>query len=105
MGCYDRMTSIRPLNIMTLQMVAQKKQLENKFLKIAQYQINEEGAQLIVAGSGYILPALGLGSRERIEQELGVPVLESSGIGVKTLEMLVKLRLTHSKKTYPAPAG
>jgi len=96
------MTSMRPLNIPILQMVERKDEVEKKFVEIAKYQINEEGAQLIIAGTGSIFPALGSGSRERIEQKLGVPVLEGSGIAIKTLEMLVNLKLTHSKKTYPS---
>ena len=103
MGCYDRMTSMRPLNIPMLQMAEHKDEVEEKFIDIARYQIDEEGAQLIVAGNGYIFPALGLGSREKIQRRLGVPVLEGPPIAIKTIEMLVNLKLTHSKKTYPHP--
>lgn len=103
MDCYNRMTSIKPLNIPVLQMVARKDELEDKFVKIAKYQIEVEGAQLIVAGTDAIFPAMGHASKERIEQKLSVPVLEGSSIAIKTLEMLVNLKLTHSKKTYPSP--
>ena len=50
-----------------------------------------------------MLATIGFGSRERIEQKLGVPVLEAPGIGIKTLETLVNLKLSHSKKAYPSP--
>lgn len=103
MGCYDRMTSMRPLNIPMLQMLARKEEVEKKFIEIAQYQIHEEDAQLIVAGNGFIFPALGFGSRERIQQILGVPILEGPVIAIKTLEMLVNLNLAHSKRAYPSP--
>ena len=95
---------MRPLNIPVLEMAARKDELEKKFLEIARYQINEEGAELIVAGCGSMFPVLGHESRERIEKELGVPLLEPAGIAIKTLEMLVTLKLTHSKKTYPSPS-
>lgn len=103
MGCYDRMTSMRPLDIPMLQMMARKEEVEKKFIEIAQYQIHEEDAQLIVAGNGFIFPALGFGSRERIQKMLGVPILEGPAIAIQTLEMLINLKLTHSKKTYPSP--
>jgi allantoin racemase len=103
MGCYDRMTSMRPLDIPMLQMMARKEEVEKKFIEIAQDQINEEDAQLIVAGNGFIFPALGFGSRERIQKMLGVPILEGPAIAIQTLEMLINLKLTHSKKTYPSP--
>jgi allantoin racemase len=103
MDCYDRMTSIRALNIPILEMVERKDEVENKFIEISKYQINGEGAQLIVAGTGAIFPALGFGSREKIEKKLGVPVLEGAGIAIKTMEMLIDLKLVHSKKAYPSP--
>ena len=77
--------------------------MEYKFVEIARRQISEEGAELIISGSGSIFPALGTGSRERIEKKLGVPVLEGSGIALKTLELMVNLKLTQSKKSYPSP--
>jgi len=95
---------MKAVNIPILEMAARKDELERKFVEIARYQIDKEGAQLIIAGTGAIFPSLGIGSRERIEQALGVPVLEGTGIAIKTLEMLVSLKLTHSKKTYPSPA-
>lgn len=103
MDCYDRMTSMRPLNIPILQMAERKDEVEKKFVEIAKYQINEESAQLIVAGTGSIFPALGIGSKERLEQILGVPILDGSSIAIKTLEMLIFLKIRHSKKTYPSP--
>ena len=80
-----------------------KQEIENRFVEIAQYQINEEGAQLIVEGCGAIFANLGFGAKERIEKKLGVPILLTYGVAIKTLEMLVNLKLTHSKKAYPLP--
>lgn len=108
MGCYNRMTSMRPLDLSVLQILKMdelKDESEERFLRIARNQINGEGAQLIVAGCGALFPSLGPGSRERLEKKLGAPVLEGSGISIKTLEMLVSLKLTHSKMTYPFPGG
>jgi allantoin racemase len=104
MGCYDRVTSLRPINIPILEMVERKDELEHHFLETARHQINEEGAQLIVAGATSILPSLGVGFRERMEQELNIPLLEGPATSIKTLEMVVQLRLAHSKKAYPSPA-
>jgi allantoin racemase len=103
MGFSDHIISIRALDIPAPQMVERKDELEKKFVEIAKYQINGGDAQLIIAGHGGIFPALGSGSRERIEKNLGVPVLDAPGIGLKTLELLVNLKLTHSKKAYPSP--
>ena len=104
-GCYDRMTSMRVLGMTLPQMLAGNDETERRFVEIARHQIDIEGAELIVAScGGDMFFALGFGSRKRIEQRLGVPVLEGSGIAIKTLEMLVNLELTQSKKTYPSQA-
>lgn len=103
MDCYERMTSMIPLNIPIIQMIERKDEVQKKFIEIAKYQINEEGAQLIVGGCGAMFPALGVGSKEKLEQILGVPILDGPSIALRTLEMLVHLKLTHSKKTYPSP--
>jgi len=103
MGCYDRMTSMRSFNVPIPEMGERRQEVEEKFIEIAQYQINEEDAQLIVEGCLAIFFHLGDGARERLEQRLGIPVLEGSGIAIKTLEMVVSLRVTHSKRTYPSP--
>ena len=44
---------------------------------------------------------LGPGSRERLEETLGVPVIDGSPITVKVAEMMVSLKLRHSKKAFP----
>jgi allantoin racemase len=103
MGFPDHIVSIRALDIPILESIDRKEEMEDKFLEIARDQINKEGADLIISGSGSIFPALGAGSRERIEKKLGVPVLEGSGVALKTLELMVNLKLTQSKKAYPSP--
>ena len=104
LGCYDRMTSLRPIRIPIPEMSKHKKEIENRFMEMAHHQINEEGAQLIVEGCGAVFANLGFGAKERMEKKLGVPILPNYGVAIKTLEMLVSLKLTHSKKTYPMPS-
>ena len=103
MGCAARLTSMRTLDISYQEFTVRRQEVIDTFLDIARMQINEEGAQLIVEGGMGIFSNLGVGSREQIEKELGVPVLEGAGIAVKTAEMLVNLGLTHSKAAFPAP--
>ena len=101
MGCYDRVVSVRPLNVPINE--EHKDQLEATFLSVGRRQIDEDDAQLLAVGHATMLAALGFGSRERLEKKLGVPVLEAAGIAMRTLEMLVILNVTHSKRAYPSP--
>ena len=101
MGCYDRVVSVRPLNVPIDEQ--HKDEIESKFVSVGRRQIDNDGAQLLAVGHATMLATLGFGSRERLEKKLGVPVLEAHGIAMKTLEMLVSLHLVHSKRAYPSP--
>jgi Asp/Glu/hydantoin racemase len=41
------------------------------------------------------------GSRERLEDKLGVPVIDGSPIAIKMAELMVALELRQSKVAYP----
>jgi allantoin racemase len=103
MGCIEQITSMRSFDIPIPQFRDRKDEVEEKFVKTARRQLEEESAQLIVEGCMGIFSNLGPGARERIEKTLGVPVLEPGAVAVKTAEMLISLNITHSKKTYPSP--
>ena len=59
--------------------------------------IEKNGAELIIGGCLAMFPILGRGSREDMEEKLGVPVLDGSAIGFKTAELLAGLRLRHNR--------
>ncbi len=101
MGCADRMTSMRPLNIAEPALIDKNRELKRRFVEIAKYQIDVEGAQVIVAGYSAIFGVLPEGSREEIEGILGVPVLDGVPVAIKTAKMLAELSLLQSRKTYP----
>ncbi len=100
-GCGERMTSIRPLNIPELALIDRKQELKKRFLEIAQYQVEVEGAHVIVAGYSAIFGVLPEGSREEMEKILGVPVLDGVPIALKTAKILIDLSLQQSRKAYP----
>ena len=101
MGCFDRITSMRPLNVKETDLLEKRDEVERKFIDIARYQIEEEGAQLIVAGYSAILGILSDGARKELETNLGVPVIDGVPVALKTAEMLVDLKMTHSRRAYP----
>ncbi len=101
MGCFDRITSMRPLNVKETDLLEKRDEVEKKFIDIARYQVEEEGAQLIVAGYSAILGILSDGARSELETNLGVPVIDGVPVALKTAEMLVDLKMTHSRRAYP----
>jgi len=40
-------------------------------------------------------------SPQEFEEELGVPVMDALKTSIQTAEMMVRMGLTHSTKTYP----
>jgi Asp/Glu/hydantoin racemase len=43
-------------------------------------------------------------SPQEMEKELGVPVMDALKTSIQTAEMMVRMGLTHSTRTYPRPA-
>jgi Asp/Glu/hydantoin racemase len=68
---------------------------------MAKRQIMEEGAQAILIGCLAITTHIIPGSRERLEDKLGVPVIDGSPIAIKMAELMVALELRQSKVAYP----
>ncbi len=101
MGCAKKMTSIRPLNIPESRLINRRQELKRRFLKIAKYQIDQEEAHVIVAGYSAIFGVLPEGSREELEEILGVPVLDGVAVALKMAKMLIDLSLRQSRKAYP----
>jgi len=58
----------------------------------------KEGAEVLVMGCTALS-----GIAERLNEELNVPVLENEGTALKVAEMLVDLKVTNSRLTYPKP--
>jgi len=90
--------TILPRGIPVLQM-HDNIELTFQALKNDAIKAMEEGAQALVIGCTALS-----GIDERLRKDLGVPVLENEGTALKVAEMLVDLKVTHSKKTYPKPS-
>ncbi len=60
--------------------------------------IEEDGAQVLIPGCFGMI-----GLAEKMQQELGVPVVDPAGASVKIIETLVDLRLSQSKLAFPIP--
>ena len=78
-----------------------KEEFEARFIDLAKKQIEEEGAQAIVPGCFLFMPFLDPNAKERLEEILGVPVINGPALAVKFAEMMVMLGLKQSKKAYP----
>lgn len=64
------------------------------------HRVLASGADTIVLGC---MSMAFLGVAEQLSEELGVPVLNPARVALKTAELLVGARLSHSRRAFPVP--
>lgn len=62
-------------------------------------ELKREGAEVIIPLGGRVFPMAV--SCEEIEEEAGIPVLNTKAIGIQFAEMLVRCKMSHSPLAYP----
>ena len=100
-GLESKLASVRPLEMSVLEMDAQPERTKKRAMEVATKAANEDGAEVVILGCAGLA-----GYAADMEQGLGLVVLDPSPIGLKTAEMLVELRLKHSKRglfAFPPP--
>ena len=73
--------------------------MRQRFLDIARRHIDEEGAEIIVPMGVTMVPVQYPAAE--FSAEIGVPVLDALATSIQTAEIMVRMGLTHSLKTYP----
>ena len=98
-GVYDYVISIRGINIPLPDSTKERVTMRQRFLDIALRHIDEERAEIIVPMGVTMVPVQY--SAAEFSAEIGVPVLDALATSIQTAEMMVRMGLTHSLKTYP----
>jgi Asp/Glu/hydantoin racemase len=76
--------------------------MRSRFIDIARELIDKYDAEVIVPMGVTMVPVQY--SPQEMEKELGVPVMDALKTSIQTAEMMVRMGLTHSTRTYPRPA-
>lgn len=97
-GLENHLASIRQLNIPVMDLFEDLLKYKETILKEGRKAVEEDGADVIVMGCGFMS-----GISEELQAELGVPVLDPTRTAIRFTEMIVGLGLSHSKKAYPFP--
>jgi len=99
-SCYHpgRLVSIRDLNIPVIEL-SDADRLWEQARNVAGRMVHEDQAEAVVLGCGAML-----GLERKLMQELGVPVIAPSIAGLKLIELLVSMGISHSKLSFPEPA-
>lgn len=93
-----RLVSVRCLNMPVNNVRDDMEVSYQALLAAGRKAVEEDGAHALV------LKCLGMaGLGKRLQDDLGVPVIDTAFAAIKYAEMLVSLRLSHSRKSYPVP--
>jgi allantoin racemase len=98
----DYVVGIRGIGIPLPESSKNRDAMRGRFIEVARYLIDQCDAEIIVPMGVTMVPVQY--SPQEMEQELGVPVMNALKTSIQTAEMLVRMGLTHSVRTYPRPA-
>ncbi len=102
-GLTAKLASIRAFNIPVLEIEKDLDRTVQKVVQVSQMAVCQDGAHVIVPGCTGLA---GLASRIQAglrESGCEVPVLDPPSVAMKMAEILVRLGLSHSQRTYARP--
>lgn len=99
-GLDQRLASVRAVNIPVLELRHNITSTTNRMMEESRKAIREDSADVIVLGC---MSMSFMGVSERMQESLGVPVVNPALVSLTVLEGLVNSGLSQSKKAYPIP--
>ena len=97
----DSVVGIRGIGIPLPESSKNRDIMRSRFVEVARSLIADFDAEIIVPMGVTMVPVQY--SPEEMAQELSVPVMDALKTSIQTAEMLVRMGLTHSLRTYPRP--
>ena len=95
----DSVVGIRSVQVPLMESTGKREVMRQRFIDAARDLIEYQDAEVIVAMGVTMVPVQYAASE--LEKELGVPVLDALKTSVQTAEMMVRMELAHSTRTYP----
>ena len=95
----DSVVGMRSVQIPLMESTDKRDVMRERFVKVARELIENHDAEIIVPMGVTMVPVQY--PTAEFEKELGVPVMDALKTGIQTAEMMVRMGLTHSTRTYP----
>jgi allantoin racemase len=95
---FKSVSSIRPIDIPVSELRKNMKFTIKRLEEIGKVCLEKDNAEVLVLGC---LGTTGMG--KTLQERLNVPVIDPAFVSLNFAEMLVKRKITHSKKSYPNP--
>lgn len=99
----DSVVGIRSVQIPLAESTKKRGAMRVRFIQMARDLIDHHDAEIIVPMGVTMVPVQF--APQEFEKDLGVPVMDALKTSIQTAEMLVRMGLTHSTRTYPRPAA
>jgi allantoin racemase len=97
-GVSDRLASIKSIDIPVLDLDSKRDEVIESLVAKAKEAVERDGADTIILGCTGMT-----GMAKKIQDKVGVPVVDPVLVSIKYAELLVSAHLTHSKIAYPNP--
>ena len=90
--------SVRNIGLRVLDLKKEEKKTFNLLVREGKKAIKEDGAEVLILGCTGLSGLAG-----KLQEELGVPVIDPIIVSLKIAELLISTQLTHSSLAFPKP--
>lgn len=97
-GLDGNLAGVRCINVPVLDLSQQRDKVLDSLARESRFLISERGADTIILGCTGLV-----GMAQKLQEKIGVPVLDPTPIAVKFAEMLVAARISHSPQAFQKP--
>ena len=99
----DSVVGIRSVEIPLPESTKSRDAMRERFIQAGRELIDKEDAEIIVPMGVTMVPVQF--SSQEFQTELGVPVMDALKTSIQTAEMMARMGLAHSIRSYPRPPG
>jgi len=95
----DSVVAMRSVQVPLMESTKNRDAIRERFIRCARAMIDDHHVEIIVPMGVTMVPVQY--APEEFEKELGVPVMDALKTSIQTAEVMVRMELTHSTRTYP----
>jgi allantoin racemase len=95
----DSVVAMRTVQVPLMESTKSRDAMRERFIQVGREMIDDHDVEIIVPMGVTMVPVQY--DPAEFEKELGVPVMDALKTSIQTAEMMVRMRLTHSTRTYP----
>jgi len=95
----DSVVAMRSVQVPLMESTKNRDAIRERFIRCAREMIDDHDVEIIVPMGVTMVPVQF--APEEFEKELGVPVMDALKTSIQTAEVMVRMEITHSTRTYP----